>query len=99
LERAKDEVEVAEELASLLLEAAAAGEAAGAAAGEAAAAGAAAADPSPVRPPVAPVAAILESASAVVVQVMEVPALLTRGRAAQTSPPAHWVTTKEPATH
>jgi len=79
-------VEVEVEAAAALLAAAVA---AGAAAAGAAGAEAAVVEPSPVKPPVAPVAAILESASAVVVQVMEVPGLLTRGSAAQTSPPAH----------
>ena len=60
---------------------------------------AAAVDPSPVIPPVAPVAAIRASASAVVVQVMLVPAELTKGNAAQIVPPAHWVVSNFPPTH
>lgn len=56
-------------------------------------------DPEPVNPPVAPVAAILASASAVVVHVMEVPALLTKGKAAQVVPPAQAVVTNAPFTH
>jgi hypothetical protein len=47
----------------------------------------------------APVAAMRASRSAAVVQVMLVPALLTRGRAAQVVPPAHWVKTNFPPTH
>jgi len=56
-------------------------------------------DPSPVKPPVAPVAAIRASASLWVAQVIEVPALLTKGRAAHVVPPAHEVVTKAPLTH
>ena len=57
--------------------------------------------PDPVRPPVAPVAAILWTASASVTQVMLVPALLTRGRAAQVTPldAPQSSRTKEPPTH
>lgn len=69
-------------------------------AGEGAEAGEAeAAPPEPVKPPVAPVAAIRAKASAVVVQVMEVPAVLTRGRAAHIREPAQGLDTNFPPTH
>jgi hypothetical protein len=108
LDRAKEEVEEEELVAASLVDAvdaAAAGLEAGAGAPEAAgleagAPEAAEAEPlAPVMPPVAPVAAIRASASAVVVQVMEVPALLTNGRAVQVVPPAQAVVTKAPLTH
>lgn len=58
------------------------------------------ADPLPVNPPVAPVAAMRASASAVVVQVIEVPAELTKGRAAQVRGAApQEVVTNLPPTH
>jgi len=47
----------------------------------------------------APVAAIRAAASAGVVQVTEVPALFTRGKAKHCVPPAHWVMTNLPLTH
>jgi len=101
LESAKEEVE--EELeAALLLDVEEAGAAEVATVAEAAAeleAGAAPEAELPVRPPVAPVAAIRASASAVVVQAMEVPALLTKGRAAHVVPPEQVVVTKAPLTH
>lgn len=53
----------------------------------------------PVRPPVAPAASIRATASAWVSHAMEVPALLTSGRAAQMVPPAHCVTANFPPTH
>jgi len=53
----------------------------------------------PVRPPVAPVLPIRVMASAVVVQVMEVPGEFTRGKAAQTKVAAHGVLTNLPPTH
>lgn len=55
--------------------------------------------PEPVTPPVAPEAAIRAAASASVVHAMEVPALLTRGRAAQVSDAPQLVTTNFPPTH
>jgi hypothetical protein len=53
----------------------------------------------PVSPPVAPVRAILSTASCCVVHVMLVPRLFTKGRAAHTEPPAHWVVANFPPTH
>ena len=53
----------------------------------------------PVSPPLAPVAWMRASASAEVVQVIEVPGELTRGRAAQTRPPLQPVLTNLPPTH
>jgi len=55
--------------------------------------------PEPVRPPVAPVLAIREMASSLVVHVIEVPALFTRGKAAQTKVAEHGVLTNFPPTH
>jgi hypothetical protein len=53
----------------------------------------------PVMPPVAPVAAMRAAASALVVQVTEVPAELTRGRAAQINELAQGVVANLPFTH
>lgn len=53
----------------------------------------------PVMPPVAPVAAIRAAASAWVVQVIEVPGELTRGRAAQVNEALQEVVTNFPFTH
>jgi hypothetical protein len=53
----------------------------------------------PVRPPVAPVAWMREMASDSVVQVITVPDLLTRGRAAQMVPVAQGLLTNLPPTH
>jgi len=53
----------------------------------------------PVIPPVAPVAWMRLRASASVVQAMDVPGELTRGRAAQVKVAAHLVMTNLPLTH
>lgn len=53
----------------------------------------------PVNPPVAPVAAMRAIASAGVVQVIEVPAELTRGRAAHAREGAQGSVTNFPPTH
>jgi len=53
----------------------------------------------PVRPPVAPVALILANASDLVVHAIEVPGLLTSGRAAQMVTGPHGVPTNLPPTH
>ena len=55
--------------------------------------------PEPVNPPVAPVAAIRASACESVVQVIDVPAELTRGSAAQVSVAPQDSSTNEPDTH
>ena len=55
--------------------------------------------PSPVSPPVAPVAAILAIASLRLSQAIEVPALLTSGRATHCVPAAQGVVTQLPPTH
>lgn len=55
--------------------------------------------PLPVIPPLAPVAAMRAAASASVSHVMEVPCLLTRGRAKHCDPPEQPVTDHDPATH
>jgi hypothetical protein len=56
-------------------------------------------DPYPVIPPCAPVAAMRAWASDVVVQVIDVPGELTRGRAAQVRPDPQGVVTYLPLTH
>ena len=61
--------------------------------------GTVAAEPSPTIPPVAPVAAILASASASVVQAIDVPGELTNGSAAHVSPVLQADTTNDPPTH
>ena len=53
----------------------------------------------PVTPPVAPVAAMREAASACVTHAMLVPAELTSGSAAHVRPPPHCDWTNLPPTH
>lgn len=55
--------------------------------------------PLPVIPPLAPVAAMRAAASASVSHVMDVPCLLTRGRAKHCDPPEQPVTDHDPPTH
>jgi len=50
-------------------------------------------------PPVAPEAAMRAAASSSVVQAIDVPGELTRGRAAHVREPLHWVMTNFPLTH